>query len=218
MHKCHHWLYLSYDKLGMTDMAKKHKDIYEKNHKGDRIIVTGLRRSGTSLMMQVLRELGVEILYDDVKKADEFNPEGYFDYSKTGNLLTDKTWVNDCNDKAFKVNVGKLTELPSDFKYKIIWMNRSMNEIISSYRKTKGKNENTYDAGIADNLAAKVERAQIWIDSHPNTELVIVDLHELLTNTENEIQAIANLLDLEIDIMEKTSAVKKLFRTNNVLI
>jgi predicted AlkP superfamily phosphohydrolase/phosphomutase/tetratricopeptide (TPR) repeat protein len=218
MPKCHHWLYLTYDKLGLTDLAKKHKDIYENNHKGDRIIVTGLRRSGTSLMMQVLRELGVDILYDDVRKPDEFNPKGYFDYSKTINLVTDKIWVDDCADKAVKVNVGKLTELPNDFKYKIIWMNRSMNDIIDSYHRTKGKKENTYDSGIANNLAAKVEKAQIWIDSHPNTELVIVDLNELLTNTETEIQSIANMLDLEIDIEEKTTAVKKLFRMNNVLI
>lgn len=218
MLRCHYWLQLSYEKLGQKESMELHKGVYNKNHKGTRIIVTGLKRTGTALMMQVLRELGVEILYDDVRPADEFNPQGYFQYQRSINLITDKSWVAECGEKAVKVSVTKLTELPQDYKYKIIWMDRPMNEIIKSFNRMNGKNEEQYDAGKADKLTAMVNKAQTWIDSHPTNDLLIVNLNDLINNTENELYSIAGLLELDIDFNEKLASVKNLLKTSKAVI
>ncbi|MCD6375283.1 MAG: hypothetical protein J7L94_07120, partial [Caldisericaceae bacterium] len=44
------------------------------------LVVSGLPRSGTSLMMQILRQAGIPLLVDDQRTADESNPQGYFEY------------------------------------------------------------------------------------------------------------------------------------------
>jgi len=44
------------------------------------IIVSGLPRSGTSMMIQILSAGGVEVLKDRKREADKDNPKGYFEY------------------------------------------------------------------------------------------------------------------------------------------
>ena len=43
-------------------------------------VVSGLPRSGTSLMMQMLSAGGLPALTDDLREADESNPRGYFEF------------------------------------------------------------------------------------------------------------------------------------------
>ncbi len=56
-------------------------------------VVTGLPRAGTSLMMQMLRAGGMEVLSDNSRLPDTSNPKGYFEYAKTKLLLEDNSWL-----------------------------------------------------------------------------------------------------------------------------
>ena len=41
-------------------------------------IVSGLPRSGTSMMMQAIEGGGISALTDNIREKDEDNPKGYF--------------------------------------------------------------------------------------------------------------------------------------------
>jgi hypothetical protein len=48
------------------------------------VLVSGLPRSGTSMMMKMLEAGGVPIMTDGVREADRDNPKGYFEVERPG--------------------------------------------------------------------------------------------------------------------------------------
>lgn len=97
-------------------------------------IVTGLPRSGTSMMMQMLAEGGIPALTDNVRQADEDNPRGYFEFEKTASLPTDQQWIKQASGKAVKIIVQLLNFLPNDdgLIYRVVFMERDMDEVLRS--------------------------------------------------------------------------------------
>lgn len=96
-------------------------------------IVTGLPRSGTSMMMQMLQAGGIPILTDSQREADEDNPRGYLEFAKTKGLREDNAWLLDAKGMAVKVIAHLLEYLPTA-DYRFILMQRDMQEIIRSQR------------------------------------------------------------------------------------
>ena len=43
-------------------------------------IVSGLPRSGTSMMMKMLEAGGMQVLTDNIRTPDEDNPKGYYEF------------------------------------------------------------------------------------------------------------------------------------------
>ena len=114
------------------------------------VIVTGLPRSGTSLMMQMLAAGGVEPMTDGQRTADEDNPKGYLEtgfWSK--NLARDNSWVVDAQGKSIKVIAQLLEYLPAKFNYKVVFMDRDIDEIISS-QNTMLNRKSTTGADVDD--------------------------------------------------------------------
>src|SRR5688572_8193898 len=100
------------------------------------IIVSGLPRSGTSMMMRMLAEGGLPILTDELRRADDDNPNGYFELEvvrqlKEGNFA----WLHDANGKVVKVISALLEYLPKEYQYKIIFMERDWRETLVSQKK-----------------------------------------------------------------------------------
>lgn len=96
-------------------------------------IVTGLPRSGTSMMMQMLEAGGLPALTDGRRKADEDNPRGYLEFDQARRLHLDNSWLPEARGKAVKVVAQLLMHLPKEV-YRIIVMQRDMSEIIGSQR------------------------------------------------------------------------------------
>jgi len=103
-------------------------------------VVSGLPRSGTSLMMQILEANGFEILTDSIRTADESNLRGYYEYEKVKSLMKDNTWLAEAEGKTVKVIAQLLPYLHSSFEYKIIFMQRKIAEILSSQSKNVREN------------------------------------------------------------------------------
>ncbi len=96
------------------------------------IVVSGLPRSGTSMMMQMLEAGGQPVLVDDTRKADASNLLGYYEYAPVKNLPTDSSWVSTAEGKAVKVVSPLLRYLPDTFHYRIIFMERDVTELLAS--------------------------------------------------------------------------------------
>ena len=95
-------------------------------------VVSGLPRSGTSMMMKMLDAGGMEILSDEVRKADEDNPKGYYEFEKVKELEKDASWMGQAAGKAVKIISALLMHLPEEYSYRIIFMRRKMEEILKS--------------------------------------------------------------------------------------
>jgi hypothetical protein len=101
------------------------------------VIVSGLPRSGTSMMMKMLEAGGLPIMSDGQRGADVDNPKGYFEYERVKDLEqeADKSYVREGRGKALKVISFLIRFLPDDNDYRVLFMRRDLDEVLDSQDK-----------------------------------------------------------------------------------
>jgi hypothetical protein len=103
---------------------------------GDAIVtvVSGLPRSGTSMLMQMLTAGGMPILSDGVRKADADNPRGYFELEAAKRIRSDAGFVREAEGHAVKIVAPLLPALPSipGWRYRVIFLERDLSEVMAS--------------------------------------------------------------------------------------
>src|SRR5512139_2049136 len=101
------------------------------------IIVSGLPRSGTSMLMKMLEAGGVPLVTDGVRTPDEDNPKGYYEVERVKDLANeqDKTWLRQSKGKGLKVISYLLKSLPADVNYKVVFIRREIEEVLASQKK-----------------------------------------------------------------------------------
>jgi hypothetical protein len=99
------------------------------------IIVSGLPRSGTSLMMQLLSAGGIEVVTDNQRLPDRDNPHGYFEFEPVKKIKQDASWLPEIRGKAVKMVSQLLFDLPASERYRIVFMERDLEEVITSQEK-----------------------------------------------------------------------------------
>ena len=97
-------------------------------------VVSGIPRSGTSLMMSMLESGGMPVLIDEVRGADIDNPRGYYEYEAVKALKHDASWVAQSCGKAVKMVYLLVYDLPPDIEYRILFMHRNIDEVLASQR------------------------------------------------------------------------------------
>ncbi|MGI9427331.1 MAG: hypothetical protein ACR2NM_01650, partial [Bythopirellula sp.] len=100
-------------------------------------IVSGLPRTGTSMMMQMLVAGGISPLTDGNREADASNPKGYYEYDKATQLRSDSAWLGEAKGKVVKIVAQLLTELPAEIDgkpayYRVVFMDRDLDEVLAS--------------------------------------------------------------------------------------
>ncbi|MGD8458023.1 MAG: sulfotransferase domain-containing protein [Anaerolineales bacterium] len=192
---------------------RKNKDLAERI-----IIVSGLPRSGTSMMMKMLEAGGIPVLTDHEREADEDNPKGYFEYERVKQLKEgDEDWLPKAKGKVVKVIAALLTHLPSTYEYEVIFMRRAMPEILASQRQMLVRRDENPDKVKDEEIAPLFEKhlAQVigWAKKQKNVRMIEVDYNAALKNVAPIIKKVNNFLGGELD-MEAMSAVvdPKLYR------
>jgi len=99
------------------------------------VVVSGLPRSGTSMMMQMLNAGGLPVLSDNLRKRDADNPKGYFELEKVKTLQKENGWLKEVEGRAVKVVAQLLEHLSHQCRYRIIYMERNIEEVIRSQEK-----------------------------------------------------------------------------------
>ena len=143
------------------------------------VVVSGLPRSGTSMMMKMLEAGGVPIMTDAVRAADIDNPKGYYEYERVKDLEkeTDKSYVREGRGKALKVISFLLKDLPDDNAYRILFMRRDLNEVIASQNKMlkhRGEKDESDDRMMIDAYMNHLAAVRIMVRKRPNFEMVEV--------------------------------------------
>lgn len=148
-------------------------------------IVSGLPRSGTSLMMQMLAAGGMTVLTDNLRQPDQDNPRGYFEYEPVKRTAQDASWLDGAIGKAVKVVHLLLYDLPTDRQYRVIFMNRRLEEVIASQRKMLERSgrqgAQTDDATLIRTFDAQVRKVLQWLSQQPNFSTHQVWYHELIS-------------------------------------
>ncbi len=142
-------------------------------------IVTGLPRSGTSMMMRMLGAGGVEVLTDHVRGADQDNPRGYYELEKVKRIAEDHGWLADARGKAFKMVSMLLFDLPPQHSYRIVFMERDMGEILASQRAMLVRMGQEISTGpddrvMAAGFAAHLSKVKDWLGTQPNLRVLYV--------------------------------------------
>lgn len=154
------------------------------------VVVSGLPRSGTSMMMRMLEQGGIEVLTDAVRSADSDNPRGYYEFEPVKRMREDTAWLHQAVGKAVKVISFLLQELPPAFSYKVIFMNRNLEEVLASQRamlshrvetaepeETPGEEQRIAeeDARLRDLYTRHLQQTRLWLQKQPNMSVLDVD-------------------------------------------
>ena len=143
------------------------------------IIVSGLPRSGTSMMMKMLDAAGVAIMTDAVRTADIDNPKGYYEYERVKDLEKeqDKSYIREGRGKALKVISWLLKDLPDGNRYRIIFMRRDLSEVIASQNKMlkhRGEEDKSDDSLMIDAYMNHLASVRILSRKRDNFEMIEV--------------------------------------------
>ena len=145
-------------------------------------VVSGLPRSGTSMMMSMLQAGGVEALTDNQREPDEDNLRGYLEYERTKHLERDASWIGEAEGKAVKIISMLLRHLPPDQEYRVIFMHRDTAEVLASQRKMMARRGEPPDDVPDEVMAALYQRhvaeALDWLRRQPNMKTLHVDYNE----------------------------------------
>jgi len=166
-------------------------------------IVSGLPRSGTSLMMQMLDRGGMEVVTDNIRTADEDNPKGYYEFEKVKKIKEDSSWLKDTRGKVFKMVSMLLLDLPPDEKYKIIFMQRNMSEVLASQRKMLerlNKKSDTNDGEMGELLTVHLKKTYNWLEQQENFDVYYVNYNILMADPLKEAKFLIEFLGINLDV------------------
>ena len=185
----------------------------------DIIVVSGLPRSGTSMMMKTLDAAGFAIMTDGEREADVDNPKGYFEFERVKDLENeqDKSWVADARGNVLKVISFLIKELPDDNAYRIIFMRRDIDEVIASQNKMIDR-LGTEDTAATDAEVKKLYQRHLvqvknLVDKTPNVAMIDVNHRKAIKDAMFVANQVNDFLGGGLDVEAMAAVVdKKLYR------
>lgn len=166
-------------------------------------IVSGLPRSGTSMMMQMLVAGGITAMKDEVREADVDNPKGYYEFEPVKKTKEDASWLDGSGGKVVKMVYRLLYDLPLEREYRVVFMQRQMPEILASQTKMlerlgKAGGKLTPDQ-LAEAFKREVEKFEKWIADQDNFSVLYVQYKDAVADPLAQAQRINAFLGGELD-------------------
>lgn len=185
------------------------------------VVVSGLPRSGTSMMMGMLTAGGLTAVTDQIRIADIDNPKGYYEFERVKKLPQgDIVWLEDARGKCVKVISALLPYLPPVYAYRVIFMHRKLEEVMESQRKMLERRNQpaTQDDNMATLLRQHVEDIRQWLATQPNIQLLDCDYNAMLAAPTPWVSRINTFLDECLDpIAMQTAVDSSLYRSRVVV-
>ena len=172
-------------------------------------IVSGLPRSGTSMAMQLLVAGGLDPFTDAVREADESNPRGYYEHERVKGSASDVSWIPDASGHVVKVVAPLLPYLPPGPEYRVVFMERELDEILESQSVMLTRDGRT--AADAERLrmayANMLQSAFSWAGGPAAPKLLRVAHKDAIATPQIVAQRMADFLDLPAERAEDMAAV-----------
>jgi hypothetical protein len=186
------------------------------------IVVSGLPRSGTSMLMKMLEAGGVPLFTDGVRTADEDNPKGYYEVERVKDLAheQDKTWLRPSKGKGLKVISYLLKSLPGDLNYKVIFIRREIEEVLASQQKMLDRRGEAHDLApekMREHFQDDLWRATWLLKNRAQFESLEVHYSTILAQPLEEARRVGAFLGGRLDVEAMAAAVDpKLYRNRKV--
>jgi len=194
-------------------MASPLRRLYRRLRYGEPIVVvSGLPRSGTSMLMKMLEAGGLPVLTDGLRAADEDNPKGYYEVERIKGLAhdADKSWLAEARGKVIKVISYLLKSLPPHFNYRVVFIRREMEEILASQRKMlarRGETEDTPPERMRALFEDDLWRAGYQLKRRPEFETIELHYSAVLARPLEEARRLAEFLGGGLDVEAMAAAV-----------
>jgi len=167
-------------------------------------IVSGLPRSGTSLMMQMLVAGGMTALSDGERQADEDNPRGYFEWERIKQLPKDPACIAEAEGKVVKVISQLLLSLPAGHQYRIIFMERPLVEVIASQDRMLHHRGTDKKAAASEAISTAFEKhlrdVYAWLDRQPHVKAMRIAYHDVLRDAKGVAEKLAAFLGIDLNL------------------
>ncbi len=175
-------------------------------------VVSGLPRSGTSMMMKMLEAGGIPPITDELREADEDNPKGYYEFERVKQMdQGDTSWVVGSRGKVIKVISALLKHLPPGEQYRVVFVRRNMPEILASQRKMlirRGEDPDKMDnAQMAMLFEKHLKQIDEWLKAQPNFRVLYVHYSDVLADPRPQIATINEFLGGNLNTQAMAEAV-----------
>lgn len=184
------------------------------------IIVSGLPRSGTSMMMKALDAGGIEPIIDNIRKADEDNPKGYYEFEPVKKTKDDASWLKDTPGKVVKMVYRLLYDLPAEYQYRVVFTLRDLKEVLASQTKMLQRSGKS-GGGISDDqmealFNAELAKCEKWLAEQPNFKVLYINHRDMINDGLAQAHKINDFLDGGLDVNAIASVVDlALYRNRN---
>jgi len=188
-----------------------YRSFFDETRRGEVIIVTGLPRSGTSMIMQMLDHGGIETYTDGLRKADENNPNGYFESEDIKSSAKDNSWLENAIGKAAKVVTPLIPSLNLNYSFKVIWIERNMTDVLLSQEEMlTRKNPNrkkVLNLALKEQYEKMIKRANSYIEERNNIEMLKLNYEDAIKEPLKVAEKIHDFLAYKGDINRMASAI-----------
>jgi len=169
------------------------------------------------MMMKMLQAGGLEIVTDEIRTADEDNPNGYFEFERVKRMTTgDHAWLKAAGGKVVKVISALLEYLPSDRRYKILFMQRDIKEVLISQLKmleNRGEVSKVTDEEMAAQYQSHLKVIKPWLARQPNMDVLYVDYNSIMADPGPLCRQVIDFLGVPMDLEKMLSVPnEKLYR------
>ena len=175
-------------------------------------IVSGLPRSGTSMMMRMLEAGGLPAITDAVRAADVDNPRGYYEFEPAKKTKEDASWLEGADGKGVKMVYQLLYDLPSDRSYRVLFMRRAIEEVLDSQRAMLSRLGRD-DGGIPDQKMAALFRSQLskfdaWALGQSHLTRLDVDYNRMVADPRPSAESVVEFLGGGLDVEAMVAVVE----------
>jgi hypothetical protein len=178
------------------------------------IVVTGLPRSGTSVLMQMLAAGGVDVLSDGLRHADEDNPYGYLEFEPVKHLLKDSQWLFEARGRAIKIVAPLLAALPQGLACRAILSERNLDEVLDSGERMLARHHNQGPAAtperrrmLKEEYARVLDRGKAMLARRPGTELLIIEHSQVISDPKAAAEKVNRFLGGGMDVAKMAATV-----------
>lgn len=179
--------------------------LFSKLFEKELVVVSGLPRSGTSMMMKMLEAGGIPPLQDNIRAADEDNPKGYYEFERVKKLPNDTAWMPEAVGKAVKIIALLLTKLPlKGYRYKVLFMRRDIEEIMKSQKQMlirRGESpDKISDEEMITTYNRHLSEVLSFLEANSCFTVFFVNYNDLMRDPEDWVPRIAAFLGKEMDV------------------
>jgi hypothetical protein len=154
---------------------------------------------------------GIPPVIDHIRKADEDNPRGYYEFEKVKKIKEDASWIENCYGKVFKMVSALLYYLPNDKRYKVIFMRRKMEEMLVSQKlmlqRQGKKGDNVSDEKMSKKLHNHLRKVEEWLAKQNNIDVIYIHYNEVIKNPYENAERVNQFINGRLDVDKMAGSV-----------